>query len=256
MRSPQQRWQRPAARRANRCLSTRTPIDCSTNSRQPRPARKRRSSSRRASNSPLSPQSSSCRRGNAPRSCSAMSSATRQPRWRRCWRPALPVPTARSNAPARRSRRGVPPVRSRATTAQTNTATEQALVRRLADAWHAADVPSIVALLTEDALFTMPPQPARYVGREAIGTFLATVPHGGRLDWYRLVPTHANRQPAVAAYCREDGAGDYRGSFGDRPRDRGGSNRIPRALCRSGALRAFRAADARSMTYAAGMGGG
>ena len=77
-------------------------------------------------------------------------------------------------------------------------------------AWHAADVPSIVALLTEDALFTMPPQPARYVGREAIGTFLATVPHGGRLDRYRLVPTRANRQPAVAAYCREDGAGDYR----------------------------------------------
>jgi RNA polymerase sigma-70 factor (TIGR02960 family) len=92
----------------------------------------------------------------------------------------------------------------------TSTGTEQALVRRLADAWHAADVPSIVALLTEDALLTMPPQPARYVGREAIGTFLATVPHGGRLDRYRLVPTRANRQPAVAAYYREEDVGSYR----------------------------------------------
>ncbi|MGI8857366.1 MAG: RNA polymerase subunit sigma-70 [Thermomicrobiales bacterium] len=92
---------------------------------------------------------------------------------------------------------------------QTSTVTEQSLVRRLADAWHAADVPSIVALLTEDALFTMPPQPARYVGREAIGVFLATVPHGGRLDRYRLVPTRANRQPALAAYSREGDAGDF-----------------------------------------------
>jgi RNA polymerase sigma-70 factor (ECF subfamily) len=95
------------------------------------------------------------------------------------------------------------------THSRTGTGTEQALVRRLADAWHAADVPSIVALLTEDALLTMPPQPARLVGREAIGTFLATVPHGGRLERYRLVPTRANRQPAVAAYYREEGAEAY-----------------------------------------------
>lgn len=92
---------------------------------------------------------------------------------------------------------------------QTSTATEQALVRRLADAWHAADVPSIVALLTEDALLTMPPLPDRYVGRAAIGAFLATVPGGGRLDRFRFVPTRANRQPAVAAYYRDGDAGAY-----------------------------------------------
>ncbi|MGI8688516.1 MAG: RNA polymerase subunit sigma-70 [Thermomicrobiales bacterium] len=92
---------------------------------------------------------------------------------------------------------------------QTSTVTEQALVRRLADAWHAADVPSIVALLTEDALLTMPPLPDRYVGRAAIGAFLATVPGGGRLDRFRFVPTRANRQPAVAGYCRDGNAGAY-----------------------------------------------
>jgi len=90
------------------------------------------------------------------------------------------------------------------------TVNEQALVRRLADAWHATDVPSIVALLTEDALLTMPPLPDRYVGREAIGAFLATRPAAGRLDRFRLVPTRANRQPAVAAYLREGDDGVYR----------------------------------------------
>lgn len=95
------------------------------------------------------------------------------------------------------------------TTAATERATERALVRRLVDAWQAADVRSIVALLTEDALFTMPPQPTRYVGRDAIGAFLTAVPGGGRLDRFRLVPTRANRQPAVAAYYRDHDDGDY-----------------------------------------------
>jgi RNA polymerase sigma-70 factor, ECF subfamily len=93
--------------------------------------------------------------------------------------------------------------------ARTTAATERALVRQLVDAWQAADVPSIVAILTEDALFTMPPQPERYVGRDAIGAFLAAVPGGGRLERFRLVPTRANRQPAVAAYYRDDSDGAY-----------------------------------------------
>jgi RNA polymerase sigma-70 factor, ECF subfamily len=93
--------------------------------------------------------------------------------------------------------------------ARSDSRAEQTLVRRLVDAWQTADVPSIVEILTEDALFTMPPQPTRYEGREEIGAFLATVPGGGRLDRFRLVPTRANRQPAVAAYLRE-GGGAYR----------------------------------------------
>jgi RNA polymerase sigma-70 factor (ECF subfamily) len=90
------------------------------------------------------------------------------------------------------------------------TATEQALVRRLADAWHAADIPSIVALLTDDAVLTMPPIPYRCVGREAIGAFLASRPAGGHLDRFRLVPTRANRQPAVAGYLWDGDEGSYR----------------------------------------------
>ena len=90
-----------------------------------------------------------------------------------------------------------------------STATESALVRRLVDAWHATDVPAIVALLTEDALLAMPPAPECYVGRTAIGAFLATGPGGGRLDRFRLVPTCANGQPAVAEYYRDGDEGAF-----------------------------------------------
>jgi RNA polymerase sigma-70 factor (ECF subfamily) len=49
----------------------------------------------------------------------------------------------------------------------------------------------------------MPPFPAVYRGRAAIGQFLRTVPAGGRLGQITLIPTRANLQPAVAAYVRD-----------------------------------------------------
>jgi hypothetical protein len=49
-----------------------------------------------------------------------------------------------------------------------------ATIRRRADeAFQAADVDGIVALLTEDAWMTMPPLPLEYQGRELAGRFLA-----------------------------------------------------------------------------------
>jgi RNA polymerase sigma-70 factor (ECF subfamily) len=88
--------------------------------------------------------------------------------------------------------------------ARTDTATEQMLVRRLTDAWHAADVPGIVSLLTKDAVIAMPPQPDRYVGREAATAFLSDRRHG--IAGMRLIATRANHQPTVAAYrCDDDG---------------------------------------------------
>lgn len=92
---------------------------------------------------------------------------------------------------------------------QTSAATEQTLVRRLTDAWYAADLPTMVSLLTEDVLITMPPEPMRIVGREACLSFFAAVPKIDRLDRFRLVPTHANRQPAVAIYARSGETGPF-----------------------------------------------
>jgi RNA polymerase sigma-70 factor (ECF subfamily) len=85
-------------------------------------------------------------------------------------------------------------------------AREEALVKRFMAAWDAVDVDGLVSLLTENAVMTMPPERMRVAGAREIGAFFATVPHEGRLDEIRLVPTAANRQPALAAYARgEDG---------------------------------------------------
>jgi RNA polymerase sigma-70 factor (ECF subfamily) len=49
-------------------------------------------------------------------------------------------------------------------------------------------------------VLTMPPLPLRYAGRDAVAEFFATIPASGALDRFRLVPTRANRQPAMAVY--------------------------------------------------------
>ncbi len=78
---------------------------------------------------------------------------------------------------------------------------ERALVKRFMTAWDAVDIDGLVALLTEDAVMTMPPERMRVAGARAIGDFFAAVPQDGRLDEVRLLPTTANRQPALAAYA-------------------------------------------------------
>jgi RNA polymerase sigma-70 factor (TIGR02960 family) len=80
---------------------------------------------------------------------------------------------------------------------------ERELVARFTTAFEAGDVPAIMALLTDDALLTMPPEPLEYEGPLAIGQFLSTVPAGGALDRFRLVPARANGQPAFGCYLRD-----------------------------------------------------
>jgi len=100
-----------------------------------------------------------------------------------------------------RARRGVEGKRGRVSAPAER---ERTLVRRFMAAWDAVDIDGLVSLLTEDALMTMPPERARVAGARAIGEFFATVPLYGRLDEIRLLPTAANRQPALAAYARGD----------------------------------------------------
>jgi RNA polymerase sigma-70 factor (TIGR02960 family) len=80
---------------------------------------------------------------------------------------------------------------------------ERALVARFATAFQSGDVQGVIALLTNDALMTMPPQAAEYVGPQAIGRFLSTVPASGALERVRLVPTRANGQPAFGCYLKD-----------------------------------------------------
>jgi RNA polymerase sigma-70 factor (ECF subfamily) len=83
-------------------------------------------------------------------------------------------------------------------------ARERSLVKRFMAAWDAVDVDGLVALLTEDAVMTMPPERMQISGAQAIGGFFGSVPQDGRLDEIRLMATAANRQPALAAYARGD----------------------------------------------------
>ncbi len=80
-----------------------------------------------------------------------------------------------------------------------NSARERQLAGRFADAVQSGDIDEVVALLTADALLTMPPQPLEYQGHEAIAAFLRQRAElrGAAL---RVVPTRANTQPAFGCY--------------------------------------------------------
>jgi len=76
---------------------------------------------------------------------------------------------------------------------------ERELVGRFANAVESGDTDEVVALLTDDAWLTMPPQPFEYQGHATIARFLhdRAALRGRSL---RLAPTRANGQPAFGCY--------------------------------------------------------
>jgi RNA polymerase sigma-70 factor (TIGR02960 family) len=81
---------------------------------------------------------------------------------------------------------------------------ERKIVGEFTLAFERGDVHAILALLTEDVWLTMPPLPLEYQGLAATGHFLTTVAlRDGRR--FRLVPTHANGQPAFGCYLLDPG---------------------------------------------------
>ena len=102
-----------------------------------------------------------------------------------------------------------PPSRERAPLPRS--ATERDLVGRFADAFEHGRVDQIVALLTDDAWVTMPPEPFEYQGLEAVDEFFrqAFTARGVRTD--RLVATRANGQPAFGHYIGDAHAPVVRG---------------------------------------------
>src|SRR6476660_8083132 len=89
---------------------------------------------------------------------------------------------------------------------------EQELVARFAAAFERGDVEPIVALLAEDACWTMPPEPDEYLGRAAIKELIAHAFATRGDSPRRLIPTRANSQPAFVQYAKDQHTGVGRAS--------------------------------------------
>jgi RNA polymerase sigma-70 factor (ECF subfamily) len=80
------------------------------------------------------------------------------------------------------------------------------IVRRWSNAWQAGDVDGIVAMLTADALYSMPPLLEWYRGPDAIRAFLVGGPLQSRR---RFLPTTANGHPAFGTHRWDDAEQQY-----------------------------------------------
>jgi RNA polymerase sigma-70 factor (TIGR02960 family) len=78
---------------------------------------------------------------------------------------------------------------------------EEAIVARFVAAYESSDLDSLLTLLTDDVFISMPPLPFEYEGPEPATRFFASIFGSGRT--FDLVPTRANRQPALGAYVRD-----------------------------------------------------
>ena len=79
-------------------------------------------------------------------------------------------------------------------------AVERDLLGQFADAFENGDADRIVALLTDEAILTMPPEPGECHGKEEISAYLHAL-FSRTIDRpTRLVPTRANGQPAFGRY--------------------------------------------------------
>ena len=81
------------------------------------------------------------------------------------------------------------------------------IVERFADAFERGEVDAILAMLTEDATFAMPPYPAWCRGRDALSA--SWLMPGGRPRRLRYLAARANGQIALGAYLIESKGSRY-----------------------------------------------
>lgn len=86
--------------------------------------------------------------------------------------------------------------------AEPDAADQRTQLDRYVAAFEKADVPALTRLLREDAIMEMPPWLTWLASRDDIGRFIARIFSLREGDAWRMVPTSANRQPAVGAYVR------------------------------------------------------
>lgn len=81
------------------------------------------------------------------------------------------------------------------------------VLERFVLAWERRDIDGMVALLAQDARFTMPPLPSWFSGRDFVAKFFAE--RVFRTPWL-LQPLRANGQPGFACYMQQAGDDRFR----------------------------------------------
>ncbi len=120
--------------------------------------------------------------------------------------------TASVNSALQRARdtveRKVPPRTQQQTLRTIPDARVREIVAGFSTALERGDADALVALLTADVTWSMPPLPHWYAGLDAVTAFAVEIPFASCGAW-RHVPVTANGQAAVASYSRRDDAGPY-----------------------------------------------
>jgi RNA polymerase sigma-70 factor (ECF subfamily) len=124
----------------------------------------------------------------------------------------LETTTASINSALQRARKSVeervPEQSQQATLRALGDERVREIVDSYVDAWQREDIDAVVAMLTEDAAFAMPPMSAWFRGIDDLKAFLAGWPLSGRWRW-RPLRARANGQEALAFYSWDEEAGRY-----------------------------------------------
>jgi RNA polymerase sigma-70 factor (TIGR02960 family) len=112
------------------------------------------------------------------------------------------------NSALQRARTGFGPSRDPDRVALPRSPQEAAVVARFVDAFEQGDLDTVVALLTDDARVTMPPEPFEFRGPQAIAEFYRSLGFWGQ--GLKVVPTRANNQPAFGYYLADPNANIHR----------------------------------------------
>jgi RNA polymerase sigma-70 factor, ECF subfamily len=114
---------------------------------------------------------------------------------------ALETTTASVNSALQRAHATLEKAHLTEDTVSEPTPEQKAMLDRYVQAFWEKDVDAIVAMLTRDAIWEMPPFTGWYQGNENIGRLIDTQCPGGVHDM-RMVATRANGQPAFGLYMR------------------------------------------------------
>jgi RNA polymerase sigma-70 factor (TIGR02960 family) len=95
-------------------------------------------------------------------------------------------------------------------TSDSNAADEQTVLGQYIDAHSRGDAVAAIALAAHDIKVTMPPRPLLYAGVHAVLPLLQMFYDTGQFAEWRLVPSSANRMPAVAGYARRPDESEFR----------------------------------------------